>query len=109
MENLTTWSTLVTISTATEEIDNSGKGRESIYRKFYNPNVLNEKDGNQFSEKFTLPMFSMFSLNNSPERMPDYRKHLAKVFVEEFVAKATKQDRSLTPVMKMIRDKDCES
>ena len=37
--------------------------------------------------------------------MPDYRKHLAKVFGEEFLEEATKQDRSLTPIIKMIRDR----
>ena len=39
--------------------------------------------------------------------MLDYRKHLAKVFGEEFHAEATKQDRSLTPVTRKNRDKDC--
>ena len=41
--------------------------------------------------------------------MPDYRKHLAKTLKEEFLADALKQDRSLTPIIKMIRDRDWES
>ena len=41
--------------------------------------------------------------------MPDYRKHLSKVFGEEFLAEATKQDRSLTPIIKMDRKKDWDS
>ena len=45
----------------------------------------------------------------NPANMPDYRKLLAKVFGEEFIAEATKQDKSLTPVIRMIMDRDWES
>ena len=41
--------------------------------------------------------------------MPDYRKHLSKVFGEEFLEEATKQDRSLKPILKMVREKDWDS
>ena len=41
--------------------------------------------------------------------MPGYRKHLSQVFGEEFLAEATRQDRTLTPIIKMIRDKDWET
>ena len=88
MDNSTTRPPLVTISTQTEENDNLGKGRDPI-------------QSNLHPQKFPL--------SNNPERMPDYRKHLAKVFEEEFLTEATKQDRSLTPIIKMIRDRECES
>ena len=76
---------LVTIKKQSEETDNIGKRREPLQ-----PNLHPE----------------IFPLSNSPGRMPDYRKHLAKIFGGEFLAEATKQDRSLTPVIRMIIDKD---
>ena len=80
MGNQSTRPRLVTISTQTEENSNYGKGRDPI-----------------------------FPLSNNPERKPDYRKHLSKVFGEEFLAEATKPDRSLTPIIKMVREKDRDS
>ena len=88
MDNSTTRPPIVTISTQTEENDNLGKGRDSIQSNLQ-PQI--------------------FPLSNNPERLPDYRKHLAKVFGEEFLAEATKQDLSPTPIIKMIRDRDWES
>ena len=88
MENSTTRPPLVTISRQTEENDNLGKGRDPIQSNLH-PQI--------------------FPLSNNPERMPDYRKHFAKLFGEEFLAEATKQDHSLTPIIKMIRNGDWES
>ena len=88
MENSLTRPPLVTISTQTEQTDKFGKGREPIQTNLH-PQI--------------------FPLSNHPERMPDYRKHLSKVFGEEFLAEAAKQDRSLTPIIKMIRERDWES
>ena len=88
MDNSTTRPPLVTISTQTEKNDNLGKGRDPIQSNLH-PQI--------------------FPLSNNPERFPGYRKHLAKVFGEEFLAEATKQDRSLIPIKKMIRDRDWEN
>ena len=79
---------LVTISTQTDDIDNTGKGREPLQPELH-PAIL--------------------PLSNNPANMPDCRKQLAKVFGEEFLAEATKQDKSLTPVIRMIKDSDWES
>ena len=76
---------LVTISTQTDDIDNTQKGREPLQPELH-PEI--------------------FPLSNNPANMPDYRKQLAKVFGEEFLAEATKQDKSLTPVIRMIKDWD---
>ena len=65
---------LVTINTQTDDIDKTGKGREPLQPELY-PEI--------------------FPLCNNPANMPDYRKQLAKVFGEEFLAEATKQDKSL--------------
>ena len=51
----------------------------------------------------------MFPLSSNSERMPNYRKQLARVFGEEFLAEATRQDCTLTSINKMIKDKDWES
>ena len=88
MENQTTRPPLVTISTQTEDSDNIGRGREPIQTELH-PQV--------------------FPLSSISERMPDYRKHLSRVFGEEFLAETTKQDRTLTPIIKIIKDKDCEA
>ena len=88
MENQSMRPPLVTISTQTEENKNYGKGRD-----------LNQQDLHP----------QIFSLSNDRERMPDYRKHLTKEFGEEFLAEATNQDRSLTPIIKMVRDKHWDS
>ena len=82
MENQSTRPPLVTISTQTEENNNYGKGRDPTQQELQ-PQI--------------------FPLSINPERMPDYRKHLSKVFGEEFLAEAIKQDRSLTPIIKMVR------
>ena len=88
MENQTTRPPLVTISTQTEDSDNIGRGREPIQ-----PALHPQK----------------FPLSSNRERMPDYRKHLSRVFGEEFLAEATKQDRTLTPIIKTIKGKDWEA
>ena len=82
MDNNPTRPPLVTISTQTEEIDNTGKGRDPVQPELH-PQI--------------------FPLSNNKESMPDYRKHLAQVFGEEFLAEATRQDRSLTPIIRMIK------
>ena len=84
MDNPTTRPPLITISTQTEDIDNTGKGRDPIQPELH-PQI--------------------FPLSNS-ETIPDYRKHLSQVFGEEFLAEATRQDRTLTPIKKMIKEKD---
>ena len=81
MENSSTRRPLVTISTQTEGNDKFCKGRDPIQSNLH-PQT--------------------FPLDNNPERLPDYRKHLSKVFGEELLAKATKQDRSLTSIIKMF-------
>ena len=88
MESSATRPPLVTISTKTEQTDNIGKGQDPIQKNLH-------------------PQF--FPQSNSPERIPDYRKLLAKLFGEELIAEATKQDMSLKPVIMMIRDRDWES
>ena len=79
---------LVTISTQTEENNTYGKGRDSIQQDLH-------------PQKFPL--------SNDTEKMPDYRKHLSKVFGEEFLAEATKPNRSLTLIIKIVREKDMDS
>ena len=88
MENQPTRPPLVTISTQTEDNDNIGKGREPIQPDLH---------------------AQIFPLSSNSERMPNYRKQLARVFGEEFLAEATRKDRTLTPIIKMIKDKDWES
>ena len=88
MDNQTTRPPLVSISTQTEDSDNIGKGRDPIQTELH-PQI--------------------FPLSNNSETMPDYRKHLSQVFGEEFLAEATRQDRTLTPIIKMIEEKDCEA
>ena len=88
MENNTTRPPLVTIGKQTEDANNYGKGREPVQPDLH---------------------AQIFPLSSNYERMPNYRKQLTRVFGEEFLAEATKQDRSLTPIIKMINDKDWES
>ena len=88
MENQTTRPPLVAIGIQTEDSDNIGRGREPIQPELH-PQT--------------------FPLSSNSERKPDYRKHLSRVFGEEFLAEATKQDRTLTPINKMIKDKDWEA
>ena len=38
--------------------------------------------------------------------MPEYRKNLQQVFVEEFLAEATLKDKQLAPLIKLIKDRD---
>ena len=78
---------LITISTQTDDTDSTGKGREPMQPELH-PEI--------------------FSLRNTTNK-PDYRKRLAKAFGEEFLAEATKQDKSLTPVIRMIKDGDWEN
>ena len=72
MDDNPTRQPLITISTQTDEIDNTGKGRDPVQPEL-NPEI--------------------FLLSNNKETMPDYRKHLSQVFGEEFLAEATRQDR----------------
>ena len=72
---------LVTISTQTEDTDNTGKGRKPLQPQLYTP-------------KFLL---------SRCQSLPDYRKKVEKVFGEKFIAEATKQDRSLIPLLKLIK------
>ena len=88
MENQPTRLPLVTISTQTDNNANIGKGREPIQPDLH---------------------AQIFPLSSNSERMPNYRKQLARVFGEEFLAEATRQDSTLTPIIKMIKDKDWES
>ena len=88
MKNQSTRPPLVTISTQTEENNNYGKGRDPIQQELSH---------------------QVFPLSNNPGRMPDYRKHLSKVFGEDFFAEATKHDRSSTPIIKVICEKDWDS
>ena len=88
MKNQPTRVPLVTISTQTDNNDNIGKGREPIKPDLH---------------------AQIFPLSSNSERMPNYRKQLARVFREEFLAEATREDRTLTPIIKMIKDKDWES
>ena len=41
--------------------------------------------------------------------MPQYRKSLAQVFVEEFVAEATARDKTMAPNIKLIRERAWET
>ena len=68
--------------------------------------ITSEEGANQFNPEFHP---QTFLLSSNSERVPDYRKHLSRVFGEEFLSEATKQDRTLTPVIKMIKDKDWEA
>ena len=88
MENQSTRPPQVTISTQTEDNDNIGKRREPIQPDLH---------------------AQIFPLSSNSERMPNYCKQLARVFGEEFLAETTRQDRTLTPIIKMIKDKDWES
>ena len=88
MDNQSTRPPLVTISTQTEDNDNTGKGRYPVQPELH-PQI--------------------FLLSNNRETMPDYRKHLSQVFVKVFLAEATRQDRTLTPIIKIIKEKDWEA
>ena len=79
---------LVAISTQTEDIHSTEKGREPVQAKLQPPK---------------------FPLSCLPQIMPDYRNNLVKIIGEFFVVKATKQDRSIAPLMKKFKDKDWES
>ena len=87
MNPLPSKATLVTSSKQTQETDNIAKGRSPVQPNFHPP---------------------IFPLSQFPQIMPDYRKHL-KVFGEEFLEEATKFDKSLTPIIKFIKNKDWES
>ena len=77
----------ITIATQTEDNTNKGLGRSAI-----RPDPLNP----------------IYPLSNSAT-MPQYRKNLSQVFGEEFVTEATQKDRQMTPIKKLIRDKDWET
>ena len=66
--------------------------------------ITSEKDVNQFNPNF------IHKYSHLAATAKEYQncKHLARVFGEEFLAEATTQDRTLTPIIKMIKDKDWE-
>ena len=51
------------------------------------------------------PEISIYPLGNQIN-MPEYRKNLAQVFGEEFLAEATLKDKQLAPLIKIIRERD---
>ena len=76
-----------TIATQTEDNSNKGRGRSPIRTDPSNP------------------IFPLSSGTN----MPQYRKNLAQVFGEEFLAEATAGDKKMAPIIKLIRDRDWET
>ena len=48
------------------------------------------------------PEISIYPLGNQAN-MPEYRKNLAQVFGEEFLAEATLKDKQLAPLIKNIQ------
>ena len=66
-----------TIATQTEDSSNKGRGRSPIRPDASNP---------------------IFPLSNATN-MPQYRKNLAQVFGEGFVAKATAKDKKWRPLL----------
>ena len=77
----------ITIATQTEDNTNKGLGWSAI-----RPEPLNR----------------IYPLSNTAN-MPQYRKNFSQVFEEEFVAEATQKDWQMTPIIKLIRDKDWET
>ena len=51
------------------------------------------------------PEISIYPLGNQAN-MPEYRKNLAQVFGEEFLAEATLKDKHLAPLIEIIRERD---
>ena len=41
--------------------------------------------------------------------MPQYRKNLCRVFGEEFLAEATQKEKIMSPIIKLIKEKDWET
>ena len=76
--------TFTSSSTLTEGTSNKGMGRTPLRS---DPNI------------------SIYPLGNQAN-MPEYRKHLSQVFGEEFLAEATKKDKQLAPLIKLIEDRD---
>ena len=79
---------LVIISTQAEEPENIENVREPVQAQLH-PRFISFKQPPTINARLPQTLF--------------------KVFGEEFLAEATKQDRSLTPLMKLIKDKDWES
>ena len=76
-----------TIETQTDENTNKGLGRAAI-----RPDPQN-------------PIYPLAKTAN----MPQYRKNLSQVFGEELVAEATQKEGQMAPIIKIIRDMDCET
>ena len=76
-----------TIATKTKDSSNKDRGRSPI-----RPDPSN----------------SIFPLSNATN-MPQYCKNLDQVFGEEFVAEATARDKTMAPIIKLIRDRDWET
>ena len=51
------------------------------------------------------PEISIYPLGNQAN-MREYRKNLAQVFGEEFLAEATLKDKQLAPLIKIIRERE---
>ena len=54
------------------------------------------------------PEDPIFPLSNTVD-MPQYQKNLCQVFGEEFLAEATQKDKNMTPIIKLIKEKDWET
>ena len=76
--------TFTSSSTQTDETSNKGRGRTPLRSD---------------------PEISIYTLGNQAN-MPEYRKNLAQVFREEFLAEATLKDKQLAPLIKIIRERD---
>ena len=76
--------TFTSSSTQTEGTSNKGMGRTPLRSD---------------------PEISTYHLGNQTNK-PEYRKNLAQVFGEEFLAEAMLKDKQLAPLIKLIRDRD---
>ena len=76
-----------TIATQTDETKNRGLGRSALRPYPANP---------------------IFPLSNTVD-MPQYRKNLCQVFGEEFLAEATQKDKNMSPIIKLIKEKNLET
>ena len=76
-----------TIVTQTDETTNKGIGRSAL-----TPD----------------PADSIFPLSKAVD-MPQYRKNLCQVLGEEFLADATQKDKNMSPIIKLIKEKDWET
>ena len=73
-----------TIATQTEDSSNKGRGRSPIRSD---------------------PSNHIFPLRNA-NNVSQYRKNLAQVFGEDFVAEATSRDKTMAPIIKFIRERN---